>query len=219
MQLNLAVYHFRVNRNNLWRIGIIALGFALPRTSVAQETFREPATGMKFVHIPGGTFQMGRIAGDLECHDDEKPSHSARVSSCWLEKMEVTQGQWKKGMGSNPSLFQKGDAYPVESVSLEMIKVFIGRLNEATFQHYRLPTEAEWEYACRAGGQAIKYAWGNGKPIINGQPADNILDLYDILKLSFSSGVKYYGEGVGTVPVGTFAANAVGLHDMGGNVR
>jgi formylglycine-generating enzyme required for sulfatase activity len=213
------VYYFGVNRKNLWRIGIIALGFVLARPSLAQESYRDPATGMEIVYIPGGTFQMGCIAGDTECHDDEKPSHSVRVSSFWLGKTEVTQGQWKKGIGSNPSLFQKGDNYPVESVSLEKIQLFIGRLSAASGQHYRLPTEAEWKYACRSRGQGIKYAWGNGKPIINGHPADNILDLCDMLKLTFSIGVKYHGEGVGTVPLGTFVPNALGLHDMGGNVR
>ena len=128
---------------------------------------------MEFVLIPAGTFQMG--SNDSDAYDDEKPVHTVRITQpFYLGKYEVTQGQWQAVMGNNPSKFTGDANWPVENVSWDDVQEFIRRLNAreggAT---YRLPTEAEWEYAARAGtttrwsfgddaSQLGRYAWYDG---------------------------------------------------------
>ncbi len=155
--------------------------------------FTEPVTGMEFVWVPGGCFQMGSDNGD----NDEKPVRKVSVDGFWLGKYEVTQGQWQKIMGSNPSYFKNGNDYPVEKVSWHDCQEFIRNLNSKSDRHFRLTTEAEWEYAARSGGQDEKYAGGN-----------------DV------EGVAWYAgnSGSSTHPVGRKAANGLGLYDMSGNV-
>jgi formylglycine-generating enzyme required for sulfatase activity len=117
------------------------------------------STGMEFVYIPAGEFMMGSNNGN----DDEKPVHKVKITKgFYLQKTEVTQGQWKSVMGNNPSYFEDcGDDCPVENVSLNDVQKFLAELNkkEKTGK-YRLPTEAEWEYAARAGTKT-KFAFGN----------------------------------------------------------
>jgi formylglycine-generating enzyme required for sulfatase activity len=103
-------------------------------------TWAEPFTGMEFVWVPGGCFQMGCGSWADDCDDDEKPVHEVCLDGFWLGKYEVTQGQWKKVTGSNPAHFKKGNDWPVEQVSWK---------------------EAQWEYACRSGGRQEKYAGGS----------------------------------------------------------
>lgn len=150
------------------------------------------SVGMEFVRIEPGTFQMGSEAGDA----DEKPVHQVTLSKGFeLQTTEVTQAQWEAVMGSNPSTF-KGANLPVEQVSWEDAQAFLKRLNarEKTAR-YRLPTEAEWEYACRAGGR---------------EP-DKAPDLDAVAWSARNSGKR-------TRPVGSRAPNAWGLYDMRGNV-
>jgi len=157
---------------------------------------------MDFVKIPAGSFLMGCSTGDTECEDNEKPQHKVRITeSFYMGKYEVTQGQWKKVMGNNPSYFQNcGENCPVEQVSWNDVQDFIKKLCELEKMNpckYRLPTEAEWEYSARAGGKT-KYYWG-----------DNINDAY----------LWYYGNsGYATHLVGKKKPNAWGLYDMIGNV-
>ncbi|NOR80805.1 MAG: SUMF1/EgtB/PvdO family nonheme iron enzyme [Methyloprofundus sp.] len=150
-------------------------------------------TGMEFVTINPGCFQMGGDNGDY----DEKPVHRVCITQSYeLGKYEVTQAQWQKVIGYNPSRF-KGDHNPVEQVSWNDVQDFIRKLNQQTGGNYRLPTEVEWEYACRSGGQEQKYC---GSDSING------IAWYD-------------GNSGNTVhPVGQKQANALGLYDMSGNV-
>jgi|GEM_PF-6034408 len=111
--------------------------------------FRDPYTGMEFAPVPGGCF----IAGATDGNSDERPPHEVCLSPFYLGRYEVTQGQWRRVMGSNPSLFAAcGDDCPVDQVSWSDAQEFIARLNRLTGRGYRLPTEAEWEYACRGGG-------------------------------------------------------------------
>jgi len=150
-----------------------------------------------FVPIPAGSFQMGCSPGDNECTDDEKPRHSVTIDKPFeINQYPVTQATWEGVMGSNPSRFKKDGAdRPVESVSWFDVQVFLSVLNERhDGYHYRLPTEAEWEYAARAGTTAARYG-----------------ELKD---------VAWYGENSGdkTNPVGGKNVNAWGLHDMLGNV-
>ena len=158
-------------------------------------TWRDPITGMEFVYVPGGCFQMGSDSADAD--DDEKPVHRVCVNGFWVGKYEVTQGQWQKVMGSNPSDFQKGSNYPVENVSWEDCQKFIEKLNLQSRKSFYLPTEAEWEYAARGGSASEKYAGSNN--------VDR---------------VAWHGDNSGssTHAVGGKSANNFGLYDMSGNV-
>ena len=159
----------------------------------------EPVTGMKFRRIPGGSFRMGSPSSE-EGRDDDETQHTVSVGEFWLGETEVTQAQWQAVMGNNPSKF-KGDDRPVENVSWKDVQVFIKRLNNRSGKRFRLPTEAEWEYAARAGTQTARY-WGDG---IGSNNAN-------------CDGCGSRWDSDETAPVGSFKPNAFGLHDMLGNV-
>ena len=167
-----------------------------PATSTLGE-WKDPTMGMEFVRVEGGTFQMGCGPWAGECKPNESPLHEVTVSGFWIGKYSVTQGQWQKVMGSNPSGFKKGVNYPVETVSWDDAKQFIQKLNGMSGFRFRLPTEAEWEYAARSGGKAEKYAGGS--------------DVDAVAWYSSNSGKS-------THPVGTKAPNGLGIYDMSGNV-
>jgi len=172
-------------------------------SSFSKGDFTQEVNGAKFelVRIPGGTFQMGSISFQgqigLEASVVELPVRQVTLSSFYIGKYEVTQGQWKAVMGSNPSFFKKGDDYPVEQVRWDDVQAFIRKLNQMTGKRYRLPTEAEWEYAARGG----KDGPGN----------DRYGNLDDIAWHGANSGGS-------THPVGQKQPNAYGLYDMLGNV-
>ncbi len=163
---------------------------------------------MNFVLIPAGTFMMGSPKSDIYAYNDEKPQHQVRVSSFYMQTTEVTQGQWKAVMGSNPSYFTAcGDNCPVENVLWDDIKAFITKLNQRGEGTYRLPWEKEWEYAARAGTSTL-FAFGN---CLSTDQAN-----YDgRYPLSGCSDGLSRGK---TMPVMSFAPNAFGLYDMHGNV-
>ena len=169
------------------------------RTGVPDNrTWTDPVTGMEFVWVPKGCFEMGCGSWTSDCSNNEKPVHEVCLDGFWMGKHEVTQGQWKKIMGSNPS-YKKGDTYPVEEVSWDDAQEFISKLNaKGNGKHdFRLPTEAEWEYACRSGGKPEKYAGGS-----------------DVYRLAWYVG----NSGHSSHPVGTKKPNGIGLYDMSGNV-
>lgn len=148
------------------------------------------------VYVSGGTFIMG---GDES--SDQTPTHSVTLSSYYICKYEVTQALWRAVMGSNPSYF-KGDNLPVESVSWNDCQTFINRLNSYTGRNFRLPTEAEWEFAARGGNYSRHYKYSGS---------------------NYISDVAWYGDDSGssgnrTHPVGTKQANELSLYDMSGNV-
>ncbi len=154
---------------------------------------------MGLVFVKGGCFDMGDIFGNGPY--DAKPAHNVCISDFYMGKHEVTQGQWKAITGNNPSYFKNcGDTCPVESVSWNDIQVFLQKLNSRTGKSYRLPTEAEWEYAARSGGKKEKYA---------GTSSDS--DLGSYAWYASNSGGK-------THPVGQKKPNSLGLYDMSGNV-
>ena len=129
-----------------------ALALAGERADL-QTGFTDPVTGMDFVYVKGGTFIMGDTFGDGEDH--ELPTHQVTLSDFYIGKYPVTQGEWQAVMGSNPSYFTDGGAScPVEHVSWDDVQVFISKLNQWSGKNYRLPTEAEWEYAARSGGKS-----------------------------------------------------------------
>lgn len=159
----------------------------------AQNLWVEPGTGMEFVHIPGRCFMMGNDTAE----PDERPRHEVCLYDFWMGRYEVTQGQWQAVMDSNPSRFKNGDNYPVETVSWNEVNAFVKKLNQTSSHKFRLPTEAEWEYAASCGGKDLPYAGGD-----------------DI------NAVAWYGanSGGGTHEVGTRAPNGFALYDMSGNV-
>jgi formylglycine-generating enzyme required for sulfatase activity len=151
------------------------------------------------VFVQGGTFRMGCTAEQQDdCDGDEKPVHEVTLSSYYIGKYEVTQAQWEALMGSNPSKF-KGGNLPVENVSWDDVQVFIERLNAATGKRYRLPTEAEWEYAARGGKRSRNYKYSGSNSVEDVAWMDN-------------------NSGETTHPVGTKKANELGIYDMSGNV-
>jgi len=165
----------------------------------ALEIWIEPVTGMEFARVPGGSYRMGCGRRTGECEENEKPSREVRLDGFWMARHPVTQGQWERIMGENPSCFRKGDSYPVENVSWKDAKAFVEKLISENGERYklRLPTEAEWEYACRSGGRNERYAGGDD--------AD--------------SAAWHAGNSRGsTHPVGAKAPNGLGLCDMSGNV-
>lgn len=153
---------------------------------------------IEMVHVKGGTFNMGALPNDTEAKSDEKSVHKVTLSDFSIGKYEITQKQWVEIMGSNPSEF-KGDNLPVENVSWDDIQIFIKKLNAKTGKNYRLPTEAEWEYAARGGDKLNEFKYSGS------DSADDVA--------WFDKNSKEQ-----THPVGTKSPNALGIYDMSGNV-
>lgn len=151
------------------------------------------------VRVDGGTFTMGAAPNQLsDAESDEKATHKVTLDTFYICKYEVTQDLWTYVMGSNPSHF-KGARLPVENVTWDECQQFIEKLNTLTGEHYRLPTEAEWEFAARGGNMSkgYKYAGSN-----------------------VASDVAWYSGNSGKRPhnVGEKKPNELGLYDMSGNV-
>ena len=151
------------------------------------------------VYVSGGTFTMGATSEQgSDAYDWEKPAHSVTLSGYYIGKYEVTQELWKAVMGSNPSYY-KGDNLPVERVSWNDVQEFLRKLNAMTGKRYRLPTEAEWEFAARGGNSSRGYKYSGGN--------------------SLGSVAWYYdNSGSRTHAVGTKSPNELGIYDMSGNV-
>jgi len=164
----------------------------------------EPATGMEFVRVPAGRFVMGTPAGEAG-REAQETAHAVTLTRAFLlGRFEVTQAQWERVMGTRPSRFAGDGARPVESVSRTDVEAFLAglaRLSPGSV--FRLPTEAEWEYACRAG-TATAYASG-----------DTLTPAQANVRPAGVADATYGGH---TLPVGSFAPNAWGLFDMSGNV-
>ena len=177
-------------------------------TEIAEDNIEESkdititANGVSFVmkRVAGGTFQMGATSEQgSDAYDDEKPVHSMTVSTFYMGETEVTQALWKAVMGSNPSHW-KGDNLPVENVSWNDCQEFIRKLNSQTGRSFRLPTEAEWEYAARGGNKSNGYKYAG----------NNVID-----------DVAWYTQTTNdrrTKQVKTKRPNELGLYDMSGNV-
>lgn len=159
------------------------------------------------VYVQGGTYTMGATPNQMAAtfannmnhpFDDENPAHQVTVNSFSIGKYEITQAEWMAVMGSNPSNF-KGDNLPVEQVSWNDCQTFIQKLNAKTGKLFRLPTEAEWEYAARGGNRSCGYIYCGSNT------------LGDVAWYSENSNSK-------THPVGQKMPNELGLYDMSGNV-
>ncbi|MBI3142139.1 MAG: SUMF1/EgtB/PvdO family nonheme iron enzyme [Bacteroidetes bacterium] len=162
------------------------------------------------VYVPGGTFTMG-CTGEQgsDCFDDESPAHLVTLSSYSMGKYEVTQAQWRAVMGSDPAeLYHKGcDDCPVEQVKWDDVQAFIRNLNQLTGKVFRLPTEAEWEFAARGGTKSSGYKYAGSNTL-------SYVAWFDENSYDLGSSHPDYG----THPVGQKGANELGLYDMSGNV-
>lgn len=161
----------------------------------------EPVAPIVMVNIPAGKLMMGCVAGRDDsvsrCDNDEKPAHVVHIHAFQLGKYEVMQGQWRAIMGSLPSgLKNCDDSCPVGNVSWDEAQIFIQKLNQKTQGGFRLPTEAEWEYACRAGIDSA-YCGGNDLKLLAWYQENSDFQAHT---------------------VGKKQANAFGLYDMTGNV-
>ena len=154
----------------------------------------------EMVRVEGGTFTMGATEEQGSDADDsfEKPTHQVTLSSYMIGKTEVTQELWEVVMGSNPSHF-KGSNLPVEQVYWEACQAFITKLNALTGKNFRLPTEAEWEFAARGGNKSRGYKYCGSNTLSN---------------------VAWYKDNSSstTHPVASKAPNELGIYDMSGNV-
>jgi formylglycine-generating enzyme required for sulfatase activity len=154
---------------------------------------------IEMVFVKGGTFTMGCLPErDGTCGSNEK-AHSVTLNNFYIGKYEITQAQWVAVMGNNPSANKSDEQQPVSNVTWLMADTFITRLNKATSKQYRLPTEAEWEYAARGGAQQEGYKYSGSN------------DINEVGWWSGNSGTKPH-------PVGQKKPNALGIYDMTCNV-
>jgi formylglycine-generating enzyme required for sulfatase activity len=166
----------------------------------------------EMIFVEGGTFTMGCTSEQgSDCDNSEKPAHQVTLDGFYIGKYEVTQAQWKAIMGTtikqqrdkddtSGNLFGEGDRYPIYYVSWNETQEFIARLNKATGKKYRLPTEAEWEYAARGGKKSKNYKYSGS----------NVLG--DV------AWYGWHGDSDKIHPVGTKSSNELGIYDMSGNV-
>lgn len=194
------------DRVGMERIELWAAGRPIPVEGIgtepaAEKPWAEPITGMEFIWVPGGKFLMGSPESEEGRFDDEGPVHEVAVNGFWLGKHPVTQREWEKVMETKPSHFKGSERCPVERVSWEDAHQFIQKLISLSGEarRFRLPSEAEWEYACRAGTRTRFYT-GDAEADLDqcGWYIEN------------SNGEPH--------PVGEKEPNAFGLYDMHGNV-
>jgi len=175
----------------------ILLGAAAMLLAAAARAEPVAAT-IELVNVPGGCYPMGYETGEKH----ERPVHKECVQPFAIGKHEVTQAQWQAAMGTNPSRFSScGADCPVEQVSWNDVQIFLRKLNDEKAGVFRLPTEAEWEYACRSGGRDEVYPGG--------------VAAAELAKIAWYNKDE---AGNTTHPVGKKAANGLGIHDMAGNV-
>ena len=178
------------------------------RSFTTQQVANEPVEGInvytvngvsfKMIEVEGGTFTMGSSDSDSNADSDEKPAHQVTLSSYYIGETEVTQALWQEVMGSNPSCFTGDLQRPVEQVSWYDCQTFVNKLNELTGENFRLPTEAEWEYAARGGKESTGYKNSSSNSV---------------------GGVTLYGiVSRETNVVKSMEPNELGIYEMLGNV-
>ncbi len=174
-----------------------------------KKTFNVNGVSFNMVKVDGGSFMMGATPeqGD-DVDDNEKPAHNVTLDEYMIGQTEVTQELWKAVMGENPSNFKGNLQRPVEQVSWHDCQEFIRKLNSLTGQHFRLPTEAEWEYAARGGNKSQWYKYSGSNNL------GNVAWYYE----NAGYGVGENDPNYGTHPVSTKSPNELGIYDMSGNV-
>lgn len=189
--------------NNILSLGLAAIVSATISScsSISDKDFEVNGVKFRMIAVEGGSFMMGATPGQGEdARENEKPAHKVTVDDFLIGETEVTQELWFAVMGNNPSYFKSDEGnLPVENVSWNDVQVFIKKLNEITGQQFRLPFEAEWEYAARGGKKSTdkKYAG-----------SDEVDE------------VAWYKDNAGgrTHAVASKKANELGIYDMSGNV-
>ncbi len=178
---------------------LLLLAAALtPLAGTANAQANDVASSIEMVRVPGGCFQMG--SAGYEIH--EKPVHEVCLDTFEIGKYEVTQAQWKAVMGSNSSRFVGcGDSCPVDQISWDQAQEFVRRMSSAGKGVFRLPTEAEWEYACRSGGKDETWPGGVSSAYVQ--------------DIAWFNKIAAGGQ---THSVGTKKPNGLGIYDMAGNV-
>jgi len=171
---------------------------ASPSKAPDRKTFTVKGVSFDMMFVEGGTFLMGAVPEQQNPEDDEKPIHQVTLTSYYMGETEVTQALWQAVMGENPSNFQ-GISLPVEQVSWKDCQRFISRLQDETGLAFRLPTEAEWEYAARGGNKSRSFQYSGSNSL---------------------SDVAWYADNSNssTHEVKTKEANELGIYDMNGNV-
>jgi sulfatase modifying factor 1 len=211
--------------------------FLCPSWANPQQEEITNSIGMKFRLIPAGSFMMGAVPGDDEADDREKPRHHVEISKpFYIGVYEITQAEWQAVMGTTQrdvaeglSLYGEGPRYPVYWLDWEDALEFCRKLSEKEGVAYRLPTEAEWEYAARGGEDGKLYVWGDEKtPLVKGVKQANVADecvksstVYDAFAADYDTYGYFDGYNDGyaeTSPVGSYGPNNFGLYDMAGNV-
>jgi formylglycine-generating enzyme len=194
---------------------VLAMAGYVTMVSASQPARVSNSLGMEFVFIPAGTFVMGSPPREAYRDPNESEHEVTLTRPFYMQVTEVTQGQWKALMGSNPSAAKGcGDACPVERVSWRDCIAFIEKLNARQEGRYRLPTEAEWEYACRAGTKTA-FSWGDA--------VNCSLGMFNNNSRRGAGTCLAFLEGRGLkrdspAPVRSYPANPWGLFDMHGNV-
>ncbi len=159
----------------------------------------EPVAGIDLVLVKGGCYRMGATDDHCDAGPEERPAHEVCVGDFWLGRTEVTQAEWRAVMGTDTSAVTTcaGDRCPIDNVTFAEVQEFLSRLDARAGGRFRLPTEAEWEYAARSGGKDQTFAGGK-----------------DV------GAVAWFADNSGKVnhPVGLKAPNGLGLFDMSGNV-
>ena len=178
-----------------YRYGEVGSFVTLPKKTI----YTVGGVSFTMIDVEGGTFTMGSSDSDSDAYDSEMPAHQVTLSSYAIGETEVTQALWQAVMGSNPSSFTGDLQRPVENVTWDNCQTFISKLNDLTGENFRLPTEAEWEYAARGGNasQGYKYSGSN--------------TIGDVAWYSSNSSSK-------THVVKTMQPNELGIYDMSGNV-
>lgn len=173
-------------------------GNGVTTDSNGNKVFTVKGVTFKMIKVKGGTFMMGATEQNDNADEDEKPAHQVTLNDYYIGEYEVTQELWRSVMGYNPSHF-KGNNLPVEQVSWNECREFVKRLNKITGKQFRLPTEAEWEYAARGGCKSQGYVYSG---------SNNIAD------------VAWYSQNSGKIThkVGSAKPNELGIYDMTGNV-
>lgn len=180
---------------------LIAQSKIKPDAKIKNPAIMNFAKKNNFVFVSGGTFKMGCTREQSgHCEAQEYPAHEVSLNGFFISQYEVTQKQWQDVMGSNPSGFEDCDDCPVEMVNWYDIQKFIKKLNKKSKYNYRLPTEAEWEFAARGGNLNIGYKYSGG---------DNINEV----------GWYLHNSNGKTQVVGQKKANELGIYDMSGNVK
>jgi len=184
---------------SIWVFVLKEKNYPIWHEPLSDKILIENHTNMQFVYVPGGEYLMGCGEWTTNCFENEKPVRKMTVNGFYIGRYEVTQSQWKKVMGNNPSAFNNRENHPVEMVSWYDVQAFIKELNEKNKnEKFRLPSESEWEYACRSGGQKEQYAGSK-----------------DLNKISWYNTTSNHS----THPFGSKEPNGLNIYDMSGNVQ